>query len=85
MDGTLSDSETLHFKAYQVVFDRLVPAWSEKNGVSFFFFFPRDMDGTLSVPGSLRSNTYQMVFDRLVLVWSGVCFFFPHLSERSGR
>ena len=29
MDGTLSDSESLHFQAYQIVFAKELPGWSE--------------------------------------------------------
>lgn len=45
MDGTLSDSESLHFKAYQVVFARDVPEWILTNGEMTRDFYNRNMGG----------------------------------------
>jgi HAD superfamily hydrolase (TIGR01509 family) len=45
MDGTLSDSESLHFKAYQVVFAKEVPDWSANNGLMTRDYYNKNMGG----------------------------------------
>ena len=45
MDGTLSDSESLHFKAYQVVFAKQLPEWSASHGPMTRDYYNKNMGG----------------------------------------
>ena len=45
MDGTLSDSESLHFQAYQIVFAKELPGWSEANGPMTREYYNANMGG----------------------------------------